>query len=179
VGFFVSVVEEIALALVSNRIDLVVGDPLEGYNPVHDVCRLLTARAAALAAARCGRWVADYEYSLIASPDDGPPVPGAIQLHLDAQALDRKLAAAAAVAAMGGEVARAIETAKKDAFRPECLRPATPWRVALARVGNPPHYETFGQRQVAEGRYREVVRCQDHFLPVAEGLERLVQRRAA
>src|SRR5438045_2417004 len=38
---FIDLAEELAAALLSDQIDYVVGDAQEGYNPAHDLCRLI------------------------------------------------------------------------------------------------------------------------------------------
>src|SRR5687767_10891755 len=45
---FTRVVDEIARMLLSEQVDLVVGDAQEGYNPAHDVCRLVVDAAVRL-----------------------------------------------------------------------------------------------------------------------------------
>jgi hypothetical protein len=42
-----------------------------------------------------------------------------------------------------------------------------------ALVADPPFYETHGERQVAAGHYRRVLRFREHFLPAARALGEL------
>src|SRR5215210_7115197 len=46
---------ELADALIDRRVETVVADAIEGFNPSHDLCRLLTDAAVALASRRTGR----------------------------------------------------------------------------------------------------------------------------
>jgi hypothetical protein len=68
---------------------------------------------------------------------------------------------------MAAEVTRALEASGAEAFRVECLRPAT---VAPERRAQPPFYEQYGQRQVAAGLYRDVIRYDQHVAPVKHAL---------
>ena len=55
VSYFTSLVEELSEEFVRERIDYVVGDAAEGYNTVHDICRIIIGAAVELAARRHGR----------------------------------------------------------------------------------------------------------------------------
>ena len=57
-----------------------------------------------------------------------------------------------------------------DAFRSEHLRPVNMNHVGLN--GEKSYYELYGEKQVAAGHYRNVIRYRDHFLPLAEALAR-------
>ena len=62
-----------------------------------------------------------------------------------------------------------VDGIKMDDFRTECLWPATPFEY-LARDLGKPFYEFYGERLVAAGQYREVIRYREHVAPVLEGL---------
>jgi hypothetical protein len=162
---------ELAEALIERGVDTVAADALEGFNPSHDLCRLLADAAVALAHRRTGRAVASYSFLLEGRPDaclgNGS---GSLRLELEDGALERKLAAARSYPEMASEVARALERHGAGAFRVECLRPADPAADVEALVEEPPYYETYGERQVAAGRYPRVLRFREHFLPLARAL---------
>ena len=63
---------ELAQALVDGEIDYVVGDALEGYNPGHDLCRVIIDAAAELAG-RAGQRVACLDFPLVGRPNECPP----------------------------------------------------------------------------------------------------------
>src|SRR5215213_3324565 len=50
----VRLTEELAIQLETHQIDYVVGDACEGYNPTHDICRLMIGAAVVLAGRRRG-----------------------------------------------------------------------------------------------------------------------------
>lgn len=97
-------------------------------------------------------------------------------LELDDPALGRKFGAALGYRAMRAEVERALQRFGPSAFRYERLRPAADPRPLAERLPVPPSYETYGERQVAAGHYREVLRFREHFLPLAEDLAAWARR---
>ncbi len=98
VGFFARLVEELSEAFVSERIDYVVGDAAEGYNTVHDICRIIIGAAVELAALRHGRRIKNFDFAVVGPPANCPIElhEKAIWLHLDQKAFGAKVAAARA-----------------------------------------------------------------------------------
>lgn len=169
---FVALAGELADMLVAERIDVVVGDAAEGFNPTHDVCRLVIDAAVDLAA-RARPRIASYEFPLDGPPDRGP-IPGAIRIALDEPAFTAKLAAARRYDALADEVGAAIATHGADAFRVECLSPVVPG--AHRNDGPPPFYERWGELRVEAGHYPRVLRRREHVVPLAVALARAVAR---
>lgn len=169
---FVDLSHELAEAIVHAGGALVACDAIEGYNPSHDVCRLVTGAAVAIAANRLGRAIPAYDFPLVGRPDVCPePLrASALRSELDDEALARKLAAAESYPELRDEVRTALEQAGPDAFRVECLRPHQPDDLA-AFESEPPFYERHGRKRVAEGVYRDVLTFREHVRPIAEALE--------
>jgi hypothetical protein len=178
-ALFTGLVDELAGALSRAGVDLVAGDAVEGYNPGHDVCRLLL-NAAVLRLERSGsRPVpANFDFPLMDGPEVCPAEEEghAIRLRLDDGALERKLAAARAYPEMAAEVEAALVRFGPDAFRDECLRPVRYGLAIDEQVEQPPFYETYGERQVAAGLYRDVIRFANHIAPLARCLARHAAR---
>lgn len=174
VDLFARLADELAAALDRAGIGCVAGDAVEGFNPGHDVCRLVI-NAALL---RSSRRPANFEFTLEGAPDDCPPKERAeaIRLELDGGALQRKLAAAAAYPEMAYELERALASHGRASFGVEFLRPVRYGLEIGGRHPQPPFYESYGERQVAAGIYREVIRFRDHMAPLAEGLGRRAAR---
>ena len=152
-------------------------DGIEGYNPSHDVCRLVAGAAVDLAARRLARPLAAYDFPLVWSPDACPADlhVDAIRLELDEPALERKLRAAEEYPELRGEVDAALESLGAAAFAIECLRPHD--ARALAAYGSvTPFYERHGARRVAEGIYHEVLTFREHVRPIAEALVDIASR---
>jgi hypothetical protein len=173
---FVRLATELGEALVAERIDYVAGDAFEGYNPMHDVCRLVIDAAVTLAHRSSGHRVGNLEFSLISQPTvchERPHVDGICRL-LDESAFSQKMAAAHGYAELAGEVYATLERTPIDALRVECLRPV----VTVSRdyfSDQPPFYEAYGEKQVAAGHYDRVLRYHEHIAPLAEILRRYAE----
>ena len=168
---FLALLDELAENLAGADVTCVAGDAMEGFNPVHDVCRALIDAAVALIETRRGRVLRNYEFLLhdgVNAQDSGA---GALVVDLDPQALDRKVAAARQYPEMRDEVEAALTRFGVAAFASERLCPSS-LRVKMSEFAvTPPLYEEYGQRRVGEGRYSEVIRYRQHVLPVLSALQ--------
>jgi hypothetical protein len=171
---FTGLAEELAESLLREEIDLVAGDAIEGFNPSHDLCRLLLNAAVAGLRAR-GLAIDNRDFLL-----DGPPEgfseeerAESLRIELDGPALARKLAAARAYPGLGEELETALARHGEGAFRTEWLRPVRYGLEIDGQLADPPDYERHGERQVAAGFYREVLRYRTHVAPVVERLRQL------
>lgn len=198
---FTRVVDEVAGLLLRERIDRVVGDAEEGYNPAHDVCRLVINAAVRLVNLTSRRQIANYDFTLVAPPGHCPEALRAdsIRLDLDEAALARKLAAARNYPELQAEVEAALSGAGSVGLQqhPDLARRAGPDFGAsgapdfgvewLRRIddggetpapfaGKLPFYEEYGERQVAAGHYTRVLRYREHMLPLAAALNAHVER---
>ena len=171
-GLFISIADELRDILVERRVDLVVGDAIEGYNPSHDLCRLLVNTAVRMASRARAAAIASYDYPLIGAPGQCPDRlrGSAWLLELDDVALDRKLRAARGYPALAAEVESALAKFGEDPFRIECLRPSDPWDRYGWDPQEVPFYERYGEERVAAGVYREVLRFREHVQPAADAL---------
>jgi hypothetical protein len=168
---FAGLADELAAAFDRAGITELVGDAVEGFNPGHDVCRLVINAAVQTLASR-GSAPRNLEFPLEGAPSAGSAedLADGVRLDLDAAALERKLAAAAAYPEMAGEVERALASHGRAPFAIESFRPVRYGFEIGGRFAHPPFYETYGERQVAAGIYREVIRFREHMVPLAEGL---------
>ncbi|MEO8074715.1 MAG: hypothetical protein ABI818_00195 [Acidobacteriota bacterium] len=169
VDVFVALAHELATALDEARVDCVAGDAVEGFNPAHDVCRLIVDGAVAIIRRRTGREVRNYDFPLDGPPQ--PPRPGSIVLKLDEAALERKLTAARAYPELRAEVEASLGRYGRQAFAMECLGPAATNLPASRFEQELPAYERYGATRVTEGRYSEIVRYRDHVRPVAMAIK--------
>jgi hypothetical protein len=196
---FIRLVEELAETFRRERISYVAGDAIEGYNPTHDVCRLMIGAAVEVANRTGERRIANFDFSLIGRQDHCPAElhADAIWLHLDENTLAQKLAAmrtypelaAEVEAGLDGKLLAAMQAFPElaaeiqsvtsglgiDAFRTECLRPVKneTWKEDV--IKGSPFYERYGERQVAAGYYPHVIRYRDHFIPLAEAIWRWLE----
>jgi hypothetical protein len=175
---FTGLARELAETLIAERIEYVVGDAAEGYNPAHDVCRLIVNAAVTIANKRAEFEIASYDFLLVGPPDDCPEAlrGQSVWIGLSEDAFNRKIEVARAYPELEAEVNRALSGDQAELFRVECLRPSGPQIYASDRVDEPPFYERYGEQQVAAGYYDRVVRYREHLLPIAEALDRFVER---
>ena len=198
---FTDLVDQLAAALLRDHIDLIAGDAEEGYNPAHDICRLVVNAAVRLARNKSNNQIANYDFTLVGSPDHCSEElrPHSLWLNLDDEAFARKLSSARNYPELQAEVESALhgvdhegfrrddELAQRvrsdfgvtnvNNFRVECLRRVNLHLAStLAPNGDAPFYEVYGERQVAAGHYKHVLRYRDHMLPLAAALDSHVER---
>jgi len=69
---FSGLVEELAQALVDERIDYVAGDAAEGYSVTHDICRIMIGAAVEMAEREYGHRVRNFDFLVVGPPDECP-----------------------------------------------------------------------------------------------------------
>lgn len=161
VDVFVALANELAEELAGAGVTCVAGDAMEGFNPVHDICRGLID-----AVARRAGIERNFEFSLHA-----PAGSDGMVIELDPDALDRKIAAAREYRGLRDEVEAALAREGVAAYATERLCPSTRRKKMSEFAVTPPSFEAFGEQRVGEGRYREVIRYRRHVLPVLSALE--------
>lgn len=169
---FVRLADELTEILLQRRADCVVGDAIEGYNPTHDLCRMVLNAAVRMANDGRDTRIASFDYLLIGSPMECPDHlrDAAWVLELDDEALARKLDAARSYPELAGEVDAALSRFGPDRFRVECLRPCDPEDRYGWDPQEVPFYERYGEQKVAAGVYRQVIRFREHVRPIADAL---------
>ena len=177
-GKLLAVVRTLASLLVREGAVAVAGDAAEGFNPTHDVCRLIVNAAVSIAAAS-GRDIANLDFPLDAAPDEGADETCDWTLVLDDACLERKAAAARRYTELDADVGSALQRYGLEAFRTEVLRPVRYGLDLRGRIGEPPFYETHGARRVGEGAYDEVLRFAAHVRPFVRALEEQVSACAS
>lgn len=195
---FTNLVDQLVLALVRDRVDFIAGDAEEGYNPAHDICRLVVNAAVRLAKSKSANQITNYDFPLVGSPGRCADLHSeSLWLNLDDAAFARKLSAAHNYPELQAEVEAALhgsddvrfhkdpalaQRARSDFgvtevnnFRVECLRPVS-HHLSPTRNGDAPFYELYGERQVKAGHYNHVLRYREHMLPLAAALDSHVER---
>ena len=177
---FVDLAVELSEVIVRNRIAVVAGDGAEGYNPTHDVCRMVIDAAVELAQPSLDTPVANLAFALMDRPDKSlaAGTGRSSQVVLGDQALERKIAAALDYAELADEVRHARSTWGDDAFRVETFRHVVPGEL-WAPAGVAPFYEDYGSGRVQAGAYAEVIRYDQHIRPLADALAARALRRAS
>lgn len=171
IRLFIELAEELSQTLVRDGIDYVVGDPIEGYNPTHDVCRAVVNAAVELARRTSSNPIANFDFQIMGQPDRSldKPLDGEVSVHLDPVAMDRKLAAASSYAELSSHVRSMTNEFGTEIFEIESLRPVQSSRTDSQFEG-PPFYEEYGEKQVAAGIYSRVIRYREHVLAISTAL---------
>jgi hypothetical protein len=165
-----SLVAELAAQLERDQPAILVGDAAEGYNPVHDLCRLIAGAAIAMA----GVATKQYEYAVVDHPHSSDAA--AIVVELDAAEYAAKMERARGQAAALTDIEELLSRHGADAYRREALWLIVDW--AAIDGGAPPLYERYGEERVAAGRYTTVIRRREHMLPLRDALRAEVEKRS-
>jgi hypothetical protein len=191
--FFIEVAEDLAEDLVRHRIEVVVADAAEGWNPVHDIWRSVVNVAVSLAEARGRREIQNFDFLLFGSHRTAASCmpPGSLVLMLNEVSYRRKVDVGSSYAELHAEVhaafhgttagivpSRALSAEldarlgglNAEAYRFELLRRVS--RDEPAAVTTPLVYELYGEMLVARERYKEVIRYDQHLLPIEAELRR-------
>ena len=197
-AIFEQVVIELADAFVRDEIDYVSGDATEGYNTIHDTCRILINAAVKLANRVSDRLITNTDF-LLFGPHTEKAEDGSICLKLHDDQLGRKLAMARAYRGLKGEVSAMLDNIMLDslrnshelaaefrdvmnamgseAYRIECLRRVENRPLGTGETEGIPFYERYAEQRVAAGIYEEAIRYQDHMVPLSEAIRVFVNRQ--
>jgi hypothetical protein len=169
VNLFIELAGELAEALVRESVEYVVGDAIEGYNPTHDLCRGVINTGVQLAN-NSGAGLANFEFVVAGQPDSLSSVleDEQIRVLLDEAALERKLAAAGAYLELSDYVNKVATEIGIDSLRVETFRAVS--TEVRDDIHEPPFYEQYGEKQVADGHYDRVIRYREHILPLMRAL---------
>jgi hypothetical protein len=198
-GLFEQIVVELAEALVSENVAYVAGDAIEGYNPIHDICRVMINAAVAIGNRHADGGIVNRDFLLFARHNTLPKelYNGAVWLTLDDEVLARKLAVARAYPELKGEIETMLDkkphealrefpelnsyfgnvvvsTMGTEAYRIECLRLVSNQARSNGAGNEIPFYERYGELMVAAGAYGTAIRYRDHIAPLTEAIWRLV-----
>jgi hypothetical protein len=148
---------------------MIVADAAEGYNPVHDLCRLVAGAAIAMA----GVDVEQVEYAVAGRPY---ALDASAAIDLDDAEVAAKIEWARRYAAVLPDIDELLSRHGADAYRREAFRRVADW-TELDGDG-PPLYERFGEERVAAGRYALVIRRDAHVRPLRDALRAAVEKRS-
>ncbi len=170
--FFTSALEE-----VGDRVDRLVFDRIEGFNPTHDLVGVLGRRMEqAISKGRRGAKPSAWAISLEALPGDDEHHPNSRELcRCTDEELELKLAFAQSYQELAPEVVEAIRRVGAETFRTEWGHPIDPGLSLEELIPSKPEFERFGEERVRDGIYSRVLRRDDHLLPF---LRRLLKQLA-
>ena len=173
IAWFLAVLDRMVESFVDNGTDLVAGDAMEGFNPTHDLCRVIVNGAVVAASRLTGRTIANYEFRLTEweqeTDQSGLHDSRCVHVRLDDDLLRKKVAAAECYVELKDEVSKALTLRGQEYFRIECLsKVCQPFPHFDASWK--PYYEVWGERRVAEGAYKSVIRYGEHIMPIARAI---------
>ncbi len=168
--FFVKVATQIRDLLLAESFDILVGDGSEGYNPTHDICRLLI-NAAVVSAAHHGRQVLNYSFPLMGHPNGNGQAADDILVELTDEQLQQKIELIMAYGVEAGgmlttEIADTFDKFGQQAFKQERLFLTPLVQSEPQPAVEKPFYERHGEQRVAEGVYHYVIRYNEHIYPI-------------
>ena len=155
--------------------DCIVADEAEGYNPSHDLCRVLANRLQHRLQ-QAGSTVRALEFPLIEHPcDPARSARAEIDITLSPQELDTKLALMKSYAercspVLAQELQTMLDRFGEQAFARECIYEAsvTPYEQGQLPV-TAPYFETRGEERMKAGIYQHVIRAR-HLLEQVQAL---------
>ena len=174
---FVKMAAAVVNVLRRGQYRTVIADPLEGYNPTHDLCRIIVNCAVNHVNREGGNAVRNYEYAL-SGASDMRGFPGSIVIRIPAQIRERKIAAATGYRELRGEVEAAVQREGMRAYDEEVLHEITATRLGNTPLAIPLFYETYGAQQCRAGRYTTVIRYAEHFVPIARAIAESIDSTA-
>ncbi|HEX7828713.1 MAG TPA: hypothetical protein VF787_03620 [Thermoanaerobaculia bacterium] len=190
VDSFTTLARQLGDELTESKPPYVAGDAREGFNPTHDVCRMMIDAAVRIAR-RNGAEVGNYAFFLFA-PHTKAPRDGAICKTLTSDEMQRKVTAATSYPELASEVEAVFTGTSRNLFAQhpdlaamigasydgiseqalafECLVPAD--RLPNSN-DEKPFYELYGERHVAAGTYARAIRYREHVQPIEHALAAL------
>lgn len=161
---------------------LVVGSPDECISGMREdavwlfLDEQVFARKIAAARKYNPKLAADIEAALAGAPFQGvkrfsqPQLGGKVDAELSADVINILAAYPGLAAKLNG----IIEGSELHRFRVECLRPVKHLQREPEEI---PFYELYGERLVAAGHYKQVIRQREHFMPLAQAVWSYVESR--
>lgn len=173
-GLFLGLVKEIADELVREKVKFVFGDAAEGYNPTHDLCRMIIGAALEIIRRRTNHSISNFDFELAKGPTNCPAALKAKALRL--VLTDDQLKYTILVFKRDCPQVADQTDLSNPRFRTEWLRPCHNRAGYDPLPENPPFYERHGEKRMAAGYYKEVIRYRRHIAPIAEALWDFVEK---
>jgi len=174
--FFAPIIHELKEEIQEHRFEYIVGDSAEGYNPIHDVCRLMIGAALEMLEREKGICIAKYDYALVRPSHFCPDElrASSIRLDLSEEQFARK---ANALKTYYPEVVDEINWKKTvDSYRTEYIRPCSNRSGFDGLPQIPPFYEKLGEKKVRDGIYKQAIRYGEHMAPLSKAIWNLVEK---
>lgn len=169
-GEFAKVKSAITDFILEHKIERIVGDALEGFNPSHDLCRYIINSCVQDLDGRHSLQNYDFLQDEVFRNSETKINARDIVLKLNNDEMDAKLGACRKYSELKFEVDRFFEAYGPDFFALEYFRHITDTSVISNWEGDRPFYELHGRKRVKEGIYDKALLFEDHMLPLAKSL---------
>jgi hypothetical protein len=157
-------VNELAGEIAEHGVEVIVSDAMEGFNPVHDLCRII----AGAAGSRSGKDVSLHEYPIHGGPNAFDGLEDTESFDLGDSAFAAKIADARAFAPVITDIGDMLTRFGERSFRRESFRHIRDWTACAWTESTPPLYEEIGEQRVALSRYDQVIRYAAHMRPLID-----------
>jgi hypothetical protein len=165
--FFLLIAEKLYQYCINQKVTTIVGDAAEGYNPTHDICRLLINAVVKKIYCNHQLLIQNYDFVLTENPNKKTDY-HVLRFELNEVIYAQKLEMARNYLPLFGEIESAIKHWGQEVFRVECLRAVI--SEDILPYYQLPFYEQYGEQQVRLGYYHEVIRYQQHLVPLKQVL---------
>ena len=164
---FVSGTLQLAETLVEKRVKTFICDALEFQILAHDLAYVMAETAVAIAESR-GHRVEFYQLPIY-KIEEAVGREGSLRVRLDEATLEDKMRATKCYKSvvLQGEIDHFIKARGRDSFALETFIPAVSSLKAFETIEKP-QWESHGEAMQDAGRYKEVIRLREHFLPMME-----------
>ena len=171
-SFFRGLASLLSEELADESVETVAGDAIEGFNPTHDLCRLIINAGILVANSRRKTPLKNLDFAL-----DGPVFDPAhigrtdlVTMKLSKDETDEKIRVARGYPGIQSDIDRAIKAFGEHTFAEECLRPTGLERLYQQLHDQKPAYERYGEERVRDGLYSFVIRYTEHLQPIQKDL---------
>ncbi len=172
--FFRRKMESIIETLIESNCDTLVFDPLEFYNPLHDLANAMAHGAARLVRRRTGKQLILYTYPIEKIP---AKIGDTLHVPLNDNMLQRKKKAISSYAPLAREATEMAETLAHPSEHLYAEPVSYAWPEHLSHK---PYYEERGEARMKDGIYGDVITYRQHVRPIAlKLLNRAQAMRAA
>lgn len=168
--FFINIAERIYSELILTNVDIIIGDRMEGFNPIHDICRMLIN---SVAARLDKKNLKNYSFSLENLSSESEAFESII---LSDEEFEEKLNAANNYHELDSESVRLRSKFQDEVFKTEKLLLEKPENLDESSYVNP-YYESFGKRQIEKGVYKDLITYKDHLFPIYTALKDWSKRK--
>lgn len=145
----------------TNRIDMIVTDPVEFYNPLHDLANAMAHGVAARSARQAGLSAQVWTYEIANLRRPGA---GSAKIPLDDRQIDRKINAAKSYLPLSSEAEEFGGRLRAKSERLFAEGSGFAWPVEL---GFEPYYEEVGRSRTLHGKYESIITYREHVRPIA------------